>query len=99
MIKKLMTWIFGEKTAEPTPAAEAPYKVEMAPVSVADVPVNIPVAVETVTTKVLDVKPKFKKAELAKMTKKELLDLAASRGLAVKARSTKDDLVTALMKS
>lgn len=92
-----MTWIFGEKTAEP--AAEAPYKVEVAPVAIADMPVVIPVAVETVTTTVLEVKPKFKKAELSKMTKKELLDLAATRGLAVKARATKDELVTALMKS
>lgn len=94
MIKQLMTWIFGKK-AEQAPVAEAPYKVEVVPVATADVPVTV----ETVTTKVLEVKPKFKKADLSKMTKKELLELAANRGLAVKARATKDELVTALLKS
>ena len=103
MIKKLMNLIFGAKTAEATPAAEAPYKVEPVvplgteativtpvPVSAGDVPV---------TTAVLEVKSKFKKAELDKKTKAELLALAQERGLEVKARAVKDDLVKALLKS
>jgi hypothetical protein len=99
MIKKLMTWIFGDKPAEQAPAPEAPYKLEVAPVGAADVPISIPVAVETVTTNVLEVKPKFKKAELEKKTKAELLALAQERGLEVKARAVKADLVKLLLKS
>jgi hypothetical protein len=95
MIKQLMTWIFGKKTEQQATAPEAPYKVEVVPVATADVPVTV----ETVTTTVLEVKPKFKKAELSKKTKKELSELAVERGLTVKARATKDELVTALLKS
>ena len=101
-----MNLIFGAKTAEPTPVAEAPYKVEqvtesaapagteatitIVPVSVADMPL---------TTAVLEVKSKFKKADLEKQTKAELLALAQERGLEVKARAVKADLIKALLKS
>jgi len=98
-----MNLIFGAKTAEPTPAAaEAPYKVEpvvpagteatitVVPVAIADIPV---------TTAVLEVRSKFKKADLEKQTKAELLALAQERGLEVKARAVKADLVKALLKS
>lgn len=103
MIKTLMTWIFGEKPKENPVVAEAPYKVEapeakeVLPVTDAGVPVTIPVT--ATATSPVEVKAKFKKSELAKMTKKELLDLAADKGLTVKARLTKDELVQALLKS
>lgn len=99
MIKQLMTWIFGSKPT--APEAEVPYKVEaptpaVVPVAIADIPVTTP---EPVTTAVLEVKPKFKKADLEKMTKAELVSLVQERGLDVKARAVKADLVKALMKS
>lgn len=103
MIKSLMTWLFG-----PAPSskkeAEAPYKLEqpqqdimtgiIVPTTSSDVPVTAPV-----TTAVLEVKPKFKKADLEKKSKAELLALAQERGLDVKARTVKAELVKALMKS
>ena len=97
-----MNLIFGAKTAEPTTAPEAPYKVEpvvpagteasvtVVPIAIADMPV---------TTAVLEVKSKFKKADLDKKTKAELLALAQERGLEVKARAVKADLIKALLKS
>jgi hypothetical protein len=100
-----MNLIFGAKTTESTPVAtatEAPYKVEpvvpagteatitVVPVAVADTPL---------TTAVLEVKSKFKKADLEKQTKAELLALAQERGLEVKARAVKADLIKALLKS
>jgi hypothetical protein len=86
--------------------AVAPYKVEppaeTASVAVVDTqPIitgmeapDAPV-VETVP---VTVKAKYKKADLNKKSKKELLDLAASHGLAVKARQTKEELVKILAK-
>jgi glutamate racemase len=105
MIKKILDWILGknEQPAEPV----APYKVEVVPVAAGDQPVVIPVAepvtdassaeVAVVTTPVT-VKAKYKRADLTKMSKKELLDLAAKHGLEVKARSTKEELVKILVK-
>lgn len=98
-----MNLIFGAKTAEPTPAAtEAPYKVEpMVPAGTEATITVVPavVADTPLTTAVLEVKSKFKKADLDKKTKAELLALAQERGLEVKARAVKDELVKALLKS
>jgi hypothetical protein len=94
-----MNLIFGAKTAEPTPVAEAPYKVEQAPAAVEAVVVPVAIADIPVTTAVLEVKSKFKKADLDKKTKAELLALAQERGVEVKARAVKADLVKALLKS
>jgi hypothetical protein len=98
----MITWIFGAKTAETPTAPEAPYKVEVAvvPTAITDVPVVLPVEkAEAVTTTVLEVKPSFKKADLEKKTKAELLALAQERGLEVKARAVKADLIKVLLKS
>jgi hypothetical protein len=57
------------------------------------------VAVEPVTTAVLEVKAKFKKADLDKMTKAQLVALAEQQGLEIKARAVKADLIKALLKS
>jgi len=113
MIKKILDWILGKNdsgsTTHPldgaTRAAQekaAPYKVET-PLADTYQPVEVAAAavVETpavVETAPVTVKPKFKKADLNKMTKKELLDLAAQHGVAVKARAAKADLVKALSK-
>lgn len=114
MIKKILDWILGKndsgsKTTHPldgaTRAAEekaAPYKIET---PVQEVPV-VKEVVESVTvaeapiveTAAVTVKAKFKKAELNKMTKKELLELAAQHGVTAKARAAKADLVKALSK-
>lgn len=51
-----------------------------------------------VETKPVTVKAKYKKAELNKKTKKELLDLAAQNGVEVKSRATKEELVKVLSK-
>ncbi len=55
-------------------------------------------AAPIVQTPPVTVKAKYKRAELNKKTKKELLDLAAQHGLAVKARMTKEELVKILAK-
>jgi hypothetical protein len=86
--------------------AEAPYKVETpvvelpVAVSAADVPVVevAPAAPPVVETAPVTVKAKYKKVDLNKKTKKELLDLAAQHGLVVKARQTKEELVKILAK-
>jgi hypothetical protein len=104
MIKKILDWILGKNdsgsttTAHPLDGAtrtaqeraEAPYKIETPTVTVVETPV--------VETPVVTVKAKYKKADLNKMTKKELLDLAAQHGVAVKARAAKADLVKTLSK-
>ena len=99
-----MTLIFGAKTAETTPVPEVPYKVEQAPVPLgteASIVTPMPVSHGDipVVTAVLEVKSKFKKADLDKKTKAELLTLAHERGVEVKARAVKDELVKALLKS
>lgn len=111
MIKKILDWILGKNDSAsshpldgPTRAAqeraEAPYKVETPPV-VAPMPEPQPVPevpAPVVETTPVTVKAKYKKTDLNKKTKKELLDLAAQHGLTVKARSTKDELVKILAK-
>jgi hypothetical protein len=102
MIKKLIDWILGKSD---TKVAEAPYKVEsqavvpagieavvVAPEAVAEV------APATIETAPVTVKAKYKKAELNKMSKKELMELVAKHSLEVKARSTKEELVKVLAK-
>ena len=78
-----------EVTPAPMPEAQPLPLVELGPEK-AEVPV--------VETAPVTVKAKYKKAELNKKSKKELLDLAAQHGLAVKARSTKEELVKVLAK-
>jgi hypothetical protein len=109
MITKILDWILGKnKSGDSHPldgatrAAQekvAPYKVE-APVAA---PVETTVAVVEPTPPVVEttpvtVKAKYKKADLNKKTKKELLELVAQHGLEVKARATKDEIVKALSK-
>ena len=105
MIKKLLDWITGKSE---TPV-QAPYKVEaqkveamplgteavmVAPAAVVPEAV-VPVAIETAP---VTVKAKYKKADLGKMTKAELMELVTKHGVEVKARSTKDELVKVLAK-
>jgi hypothetical protein len=114
MIKKILDWILGKNDSGSTTThpldgatrtaqerAEAPYKVET-PLADTYQPVETPavkvVEAPVVEATVVTVKAKFKKTELNKMTKKELLDLAAQHGVAAKARAAKADLVKALSK-
>ena len=105
MIKKLLDWITGKSE---TPV-QAPYKVEapkveamplgteavmVAPAAVVPEAV-VPVAIETAP---VTVKAKYKKADLGKMTKAELMELVTKHGVEVKARSTKEELVKVLAK-
>ena len=106
MIKKLLDWITGKSE---TPA-QAPYKVEapkveamplgteavmVAPSAVVPEAIVPAAAIETAP---VTVKAKYKKADLSKMTKAELMELVAKHGLEVKARSTKEELVKVLAK-
>lgn len=102
MIKKLLDWITGKSE---TPA-EAPYKVEAPAPQVEEMPAGIeavmvapaaviPAAIETAP---VTVKAKYKKADLNKMTKAQLMELVAKHGVEVKARSTKEELVKVLAK-
>lgn len=108
MIKKILDWILGKNNSGSTSSqpevvaasAEAPYKVEtpVVPVAEAAVPVAIAEVAPVVETAPVTVKAKYKKAELNKKTKKELLELAAQHGLEVKSRATKEELVKVLAK-
>jgi hypothetical protein len=105
MIKKLLAWITGK--SDTSVAAAAPYKVDAPTVTdatSAEVAVEavvvapaavVPSAIETAP---VTVKAKYKKADLNKMSKKELMELVAKHGLEVKARSTKEELVKVLAK-
>jgi hypothetical protein len=53
------------------------------------------VAIETAP---VTVKAKYKKADLNKMTKAELMELVTKHGLEVKTRSTKEELIAVLAK-
>lgn len=113
MIKKILDWILGK--SEPVKAAEAPYKVEIAPVFAPEVPVVLPAVYEPqdqllennqseitaqpfTETAAVTVKAKYKKVDLNKMTKAELIALAAKHSVEVKSRAPKADLVKALAK-
>lgn len=107
MIKTILAWITG-KNDKPV---EAPYKVE-APTTptVAEVATEqvvvvtdavVPEAVVTPTAvevAPVTVKAKYKRAELNKMTKAELMELVTKHSLEVKARSTKEEIVKVLVK-
>lgn len=54
-----------------------------------------PAAIATTT---LEVKAKYKRADLTKMSKKELLDLTSKHKIEVKSRATKEELVKTLAK-
>ena len=54
-----------------------------------------PTAIETAP---LEVKAKYKRADLNKMSKKELLELASKHKLEIKSRATKEELVKTLAK-
>jgi len=95
MIKTILDWIFGKKDSEVKPAeAQAPYKVEAPVVEAVKVEAPAPI----VETAPVTVKAKYKRADLTKMTKAELLDLVAKHGVEVKSRATKEELVKVLSK-
>jgi hypothetical protein len=104
MIKKILDWILGKDSTAKTPEV-APYKVE-APVALAPEAQPLPLVelgpekAETpvVETAPVTVKAKYKKADLNKMTKAELMELVAKHGLEVKARAPKADIVKVLSK-
>ena len=106
MIKTILAWITGKSD---TKVADAPYKVEtpismpvaigteavvIVPEAVAPEAV-IPAAIETAP---VTVKAKYKRTDLNKMTKAELMELVTKHGLEVKARSTKEEIVKVLVK-
>ncbi len=104
MIKTILAWITGKSD---TKVAEAPYKVE-APVVVPEVitptvteavviapEAVIPAAIETAP---VTVKAKYKRADLNKMTKAQLMELITQHSLEVKSRATKEELVKVLAK-
>jgi hypothetical protein len=106
MIKTILAWITG-KSDKP---AEAPYKIEpqkveamplgteavmVAPEAVVPEAIVPAAAIETAP---VTVKAKYKKADLTKMTKAELMELVTKHSLEVKARSTKEELVKVLAK-
>lgn len=97
MIKKILAWITGK--SDTTVVEAVPYKVE-AP-KAEEMPVGIeavmvaPAAIETAP---VTVKAKYKKADLNKMTKAQLMELVTKHSLEVKARSTKEELVKVLAK-
>jgi hypothetical protein len=110
MIKTILAWITGKSD---TKAAEVPYKVEAAPelkaetmpigteaVMVAQAAVfpEAIVTAPTVEVAPVTVKAKYKRADLNKMTKAELMELVTKHSLEVKARSTKEEIVKVLVK-
>jgi len=110
MIKTILAWITGKSD---TKAAEVPYKVEVPVASKEEVmPIGteavmvapaavVPEAIVTapaVEVAPVTVKAKYKKADLNKMTKAQLMELVTKHSLEVKARSTKEELVKVLVK-
>ena len=104
MIKKILAWITGK--SDTAVAAAAPYKVD-APVLADTLPAGIEavmvvpeaiVPAAAIETAPVTVKAKYKKAELNKMTKAQLMELVTKHSLEVKARSTKEELVKVLAK-
>ena len=112
MIKTILAWITGKSDTkapevpykvEAQPAmtnvaigTEAVYVAPEAVVPAAVVPdAIIPVAIETAP---VTVKAKYKRADLNKMTKAELMELVTQHSLEVKARSTKEEIVKVLVK-
>lgn len=105
MIKKILAWITGK--SDTTVADAAPYKVdapvlpkeEAMPAGIEAVMVApsavVPAAIETAP---VTVKAKYKRADLNKMTKAQLMELVTKHGVEVKARSTKEELVKVLVK-
>lgn len=101
MIKKILAWITGK--SDTTVAEAAPYKVETTTVvAIDETPATVvvpeavvPAAIETAP---VTVKAKYKRADLNKMTKAQLMELITKHGLEVKARSTKEELVKVLAK-
>jgi len=114
MIKKILAWITGksDKPAEAAPyKVEAPVEAVTATTeqryvgeneqgAVYETVVVVPEAVApaAIETAPVTVKAKYKKAELSKMTKAQLMELVAKHSLEVKARSTKEELVKVLAK-
>ena len=89
----------GTEAVYVAPEAVAPAEVvqmaiETAPEAVAPAEI-VQMAIETAP---VTVKAKYKKADLTKMTKAELMGLITKHGVEVKARSTKEELVTVLAK-
>jgi hypothetical protein len=111
MIKTILAWITGKSD---TKVADAPYKVETPALKVEEMPIgteaviiavsssDVPV-VEQLTQSSVEVAPvtvkaKYKRADLNKMTKAELMELVTKHSLEVKARSTKEEIVKVLVK-
>lgn len=101
MIKTILAWITGKSD---TKVAEAPYKVETPPQLPVDVVTEavvvvpeavVPAAIETAP---VTVKAKYKRADLNKMTKAQLMELITQHSLEVKSRVTKEELVKVLVK-
>ena len=104
MIKTILAWITGKSD---TKVAEAPYKVETPAVTpevtaptVVEAVVIAPEAVIPAALEVapVTVKAKYKRADLNKMTKAQLMELVTQHSLDVKARATKEEIVKALVK-
>jgi len=109
MIKKILAWITGK--SDTAVAEAAPYKVEVVAPKAEEIPLGIeavivapaavvpsaiiPAAIETAP---VTVKAKYKKADLNKMTKAQLMELVTKHSLEVKARSTKEELIAVLAK-
>jgi hypothetical protein len=114
MIKTILAWITGKsdtdaKSSHPLDGAtrtaqeraEAPYKVEApAAPKVEEAPVSVEAVVPAPTVEVapVTVKAKYKRADLNKMTKAQLMELVAKHGVEVKARATKEEIVKVLVK-
>ena len=104
MIKTILAWITGKSD---TKVAEAPYKVEtpvVTPEVTAPTVVEaVVIAPEAVIPAALEVAPvtvkaKYKRADLNKMTKAQLMELVTQHSLDVKARATKEEIVKVLVK-
>lgn len=102
MIKKILAWITGKSD---TVVAEAPYKIDApeAVIPVAGLMFEVAVAPEAVIPAAIEtapvtVKAKYKKVDLNKMTKAQLMELVTKHSVEVKARSTKEELIKVLVK-
>jgi hypothetical protein len=114
MIKKILAWITGKSDtavaeAAPYKVEALPAGTEAAIIVGAGTETMVVIVPDAVAPEAVvpataieiapvTVKARYKKADLTKMTKAELMELVTKHSIEVKARSTKEELVKVLVK-
>jgi len=101
MIKKILDWILGKSDNQAQPKELTADQADQLNKEMSEhLPKQEPSKGKETTDQVnpVTVKAKYKRADLEKMTKKVLAELAAKHQLEVKSRATKSELISLLVK-